>query len=228
MQFLVPSSTSSTGGPITVFQHRFSGSDSSCEGSIEFTIKHTGTYSISEGGLSFASKTANLDFIISTSTVKVGSSSVLATFNSSNRCGVASWMINTETTVANHNDSECPAPASGFTLLDVVNNDSGDILSLTNGFYDLSAGATRPTTGNGGDLKSDYFSIAIPTSYSACSSCHGSSGEGGVGSVLSKTSSSLSTWKNIIRNGSGAMPSYTETQISDDDIAKAFFYFLIQ
>ena len=228
MQFLVPAPTSETSGPITVFQHRFAQEDVGCEGEIEFTVKHSGTYSITEGGLSYASRTANLDFTIASSTLEARSSGIVANFNTNSRCGVSSWTLYSETTVANHTDSQCPAPATGFALLDVVNNDTQDILGLTNGFYDIAVGTTRPTTGNGGDIKSDYFKIAIPDSYSACSSCHGSSGAGGIGSALSLTNSTLSSWETIIRDGSGSMPAYTESQISDDDIARLYFYFLIQ
>lgn len=60
---------------------------------------------------------------------------------------------------------------------------------------------------------------------STCASCHGQDFSGGVGPALASTSLSEDEFNEIVRNGEGQMPAFSEDNISNDELSALYTYF---
>ncbi|MFD2829250.1 c-type cytochrome [Corticicoccus populi] len=58
-----------------------------------------------------------------------------------------------------------------------------------------------------------------------CASCHGEDFSGGMGPALAGTSLAEDEFHDIVRNGQGSMPAFSEDQLSDDDITALYGFF---
>ncbi len=60
---------------------------------------------------------------------------------------------------------------------------------------------------------------------SSCASCHGSDFSGGMGPALAGMSLSEDEFSEIVRNGQGQMPAFSEDQINDEELSALHTYF---
>ena len=60
---------------------------------------------------------------------------------------------------------------------------------------------------------------------SSCASCHGSDFSGGMGPALAGMSLSEDEFSEIVRNGQGQMPAFSEDQIEDEELSALHTYF---
>lgn len=60
---------------------------------------------------------------------------------------------------------------------------------------------------------------------SSCASCHGSDFSGGMGPALAGLSLSEDEFSEIVRNGQGQMPAFSEDQINDEELSALHTYF---
>jgi mono/diheme cytochrome c family protein len=66
----------------------------------------------------------------------------------------------------------------------------------------------------------DDTPAAAPAAYTdgGCNVCHGANGEGGIGPALAGTDHSFDEVTEVVRNGEGGMPAFSEDKLSDDDL----------
>lgn len=57
---------------------------------------------------------------------------------------------------------------------------------------------------------------------SSCASCHGEDFSGGMGPALQGTSLSEDEFTEIVRNGQGSMPEFSEDQVSDEELTAMY------
>lgn len=60
---------------------------------------------------------------------------------------------------------------------------------------------------------------------SSCASCHGSDFSGNVGPALAGMSLSEDEFSEIVRNGQGQMPAFSEDQINNEELSALHTYF---
>ncbi|SOC39239.1 c-type cytochrome [Salinicoccus kekensis] len=58
-----------------------------------------------------------------------------------------------------------------------------------------------------------------------CASCHGEDFSGAVGPALAGTDLSEEEFTEIVRNGEGSMPAYSEDHINDEELSALYTYF---
>lgn len=58
-----------------------------------------------------------------------------------------------------------------------------------------------------------------------CASCHGEDFSGAVGPALAGTDLSEDEFTEIVRNGQGQMPAYSEDQINDEELSALYSFF---
>lgn len=58
-----------------------------------------------------------------------------------------------------------------------------------------------------------------------CASCHGQDFSGGMGPALAGMSLSEDEFSEIVRNGQGQMPAFSEDQINDEELSALHTYF---
>lgn len=58
-----------------------------------------------------------------------------------------------------------------------------------------------------------------------CASCHGEDFSGAVGPALAGTGLSEDEFNEIVRNGQGQMPAYSEDQINDEELSALYTFF---
>jgi ubiquinol-cytochrome c reductase cytochrome c subunit len=82
----------------------------------------------------------------------------------------------------------------------------------------LAACGSSESTG----LPTGVATSGLPLYSAQCMSCHGITGTGLSGpSIISKSASGIQT---AVRNGPGDMPAWTESEISDQDLADIIAY----
>nr|WP_213810965.1 cytochrome c [Jeotgalicoccus sp. WY2] len=59
----------------------------------------------------------------------------------------------------------------------------------------------------------------------SCASCHGSDFSGGMGPALAGLSLSEDEFSEIVRNGQGSMPAFSEDQIKDEELSALYTFF---
>lgn len=58
-----------------------------------------------------------------------------------------------------------------------------------------------------------------------CASCHGEDFSGSMGPSLAGTSLSQDDFEEIVRNGQGQMPAFSEDQVSNDELSALYTFF---
>lgn len=58
-----------------------------------------------------------------------------------------------------------------------------------------------------------------------CASCHGEDFSGNMGPALAGTSLSQDDFEEIVRNGQGQMPAFSEDQVSNDELSALYTFF---
>ncbi|MCD2136864.1 c-type cytochrome [Salinicoccus halitifaciens] len=56
----------------------------------------------------------------------------------------------------------------------------------------------------------------------SCASCHGEDFSGGMGPALAGTDLSEEEFTDIVRNGQGSMPAFSEDQVSDEELTAMY------
>lgn len=59
----------------------------------------------------------------------------------------------------------------------------------------------------------------------SCASCHGGDFSGGMGPALAGTDMSEDDFNDIVRNGEGSMPPFSEDHIDDEELSALYTYF---
>jgi cytochrome c551/cytochrome c550 len=59
----------------------------------------------------------------------------------------------------------------------------------------------------------------------SCASCHGGDFSGGMGPALAGTDMNEDEFNDIVRNGEGSMPAFSEDQIDDEELSALYTYF---
>lgn len=57
---------------------------------------------------------------------------------------------------------------------------------------------------------------------SSCASCHGGDFQGGMGPALEGTSLSEEEFTDVVRNGRGSMPDFSEDQVSEEELTAMY------
>lgn len=84
-------------------------------------------------------------------------------------------------------------------------------------------GADEPAEEGSGASSSDVDAEGI--AQSSCASCHGSDFSGGAGPALAGLTLSEDEFSEIVRNGQGQMPAFSEEQIDNEELSALHTYF---
>lgn len=77
----------------------------------------------------------------------------------------------------------------------------------------------------GGDGASSGDVDAEGVAQNSCASCHGEDFSGGMGPALAGTSLAEDEFTDIVRNGQGSMPAFSEDEVSDEELTAMYEMF---
>ena len=111
--------------------------------------------------------------------------------------------------------------AGGLSLVLVLGACCGDTEETDDSADD--AATEESTTEEGSEEGASTSDVdAEGVAQSSCASCHGEDFSGGMGPALQGTSLSEDEFTEIVRNGQGSMPEFSEDQVSDEELTAMY------